>query len=41
MHHNDKMNIPADNLPDLMDSLDALYHGIREQNLLIPSKHWI
>ena len=36
MQHNETMDIPADNLPDLMDNDDdALYHDIAEQNLLV------
>jgi hypothetical protein len=34
MQHNETMDIPANNPPDLMDSDDALYHDIAEQNLL-------
>ena len=28
MHHNDTMDIPADNLPNTGDSVDALYNDI-------------
>ena len=39
LQHNATMDISADNLPDLMDSDDALYHDIAEQNLLVSWRH--